>query len=424
MPSYAGAHATSKPPNRTLTWTGRILAVLLVMAAVAGIYGVWRLHVLPNRMFYGAAIVAAIIALATAAGLWLIQVPPTSGVKFSLLAALAVIGIAASSFAVKASLDITNTVEEWNQPKTPRTGYSIIALKTHADPVESLAGQTMGEIETDPNLALVEGAVQELVEVNLVPLPDPADIASQLTGQTIDAAVLDSNYLDMYEEANPDFYDSIKVLTTFELKAADVAQATPDAPTREPGTDAPFIVYISGIDTFGSIELTARSDVNILIVLNPATHKILLVNTPRDYYLQLHGTTGIKDKLTHAGLYGIQMSIDTLQDLYGISIDYYVRVNFTSLVRIVDTLDGINVESQYAFTSRYGHYYFAQGDNYLNGDQALAFSRERYAFEGGDRTRGQNQQQVIKGLIKKATQPGNLLRYNQMLDAVSGSVQM
>jgi LCP family protein required for cell wall assembly len=186
-------------------------------------------------------------------------------------------------------------------------------------------------------------------------------------------------------------------------------------------TTKPFVVYISGIDTYGAISTIARSDVNILAFVNPITHKILLVNTPRDYYVQLHGTTGTKDKLTHAGTFGIDMSIKTMEDLYSVKIDYYLRVNFSSLTSIIDSIGGIEINSAYAF--RMGQYWFDVGLNQLNGAQALAFSRERYSFEEGDRTRGQNQQRVIEAIIAKINNPINLLHYQQILTSLGDTVQ-
>lgn len=183
----------------------------------------------------------------------------------------------------------------------------------------------------------------------------------------------------------------------------------------------PFVVYISGIDTYGEVSTTSRSDVNILAVVNPQTKKILLVNTPRDYYVQLHGITGPKDKLTHAGIYGIDMSRDTMQDLYDIKIDYTVRINFTSLMNIVDALGGIEVQSDQAFSA--GGYNFNVGSNMLNSKQALAFSRERHSFADGDRQRGKNQQRVIEAVIAKASKPNIILNYQSVLSALSNSFQ-
>jgi len=186
-------------------------------------------------------------------------------------------------------------------------------------------------------------------------------------------------------------------------------------------TTKPFILYISGIDTYGDISTVSRSDVNIMVVVNPRTHKILLVNTPRDYYVQLHGTTGIRDKLTHSGIYGIDMSVKTMEDLYGTPINYYMRINFSSLTKIIDTLGGVDVNSQYQFTA--DNYSFNVGINHLNGKQALAFSRDRHSFEGGDRTRGSNQELVIEAIIAKMNNPQTIINYRQIIASLNGVIQ-
>lgn len=183
----------------------------------------------------------------------------------------------------------------------------------------------------------------------------------------------------------------------------------------------PYIVYISGIDTYGDVGRVARSDVNILAVVNPQTKKVLLVNTPRDYYVQLRGTTGVRDKLTHAGIYGVERSKGTLEDLYGTPINYTVRINFTSLLKMVDAVGGVDVFSDYAFSA--GGYEFIQGTNTLNAKQALAFARERKSFTEGDRTRGQNQQRVIEALIAKLGEPSTLVNYQQILSSLEGTFQ-
>ncbi|MFV0485217.1 MAG: LCP family protein [Candidatus Saccharimonadales bacterium] len=171
-----------------------------------------------------------------------------------------------------------------------------------------------------------------------------------------------------------------------------------------------FVLYTSGKDAGGSL-----SDVNQLAIVNPKTHKILLVNTPRDYYVPLAGKTGLSDKLTHAGTYGLDTSIKTLENLYDIDINYYAQINFDSLVNLVDTLGGIEVDSAYAFDE------FRVGINTLNGKQALRFARNRSAFDGGDRTRGENQQRVIAGIIRKLSNPSTVVNYTSILKSMEGS---
>ena len=192
------------------------------------------------------------------------------------------------------------------------------------------------------------------------------------------------------------------------------------------------MVYCSGIDARDSdVNIKSKSDVNILAVINPQTHQILLINTPRDYYLPL-AFNGELDKLTHAGLYGINESMNVLGNLYGVDVAYYVRVNFDGLVDIVDALGGIDVMSEYEFTSKrmeipnedgtgyyFDSYSFSEGMNHLDGRAALAFSRERYSFAAGDIQRGKNQMAVIKAIVNKATSSSALSNYQKVLNAVS-----
>ena len=181
-------------------------------------------------------------------------------------------------------------------------------------------------------------------------------------------------------------------------------------------------VYISGIDSRGSINEVSRSDVNILMLINKKTHSILMVNTPRDYYVPLSISGGVKDKLTHAGVYGIQCSTDTISMLYGINIDYYVKINFSGFENIINALGGVDVTLDYSLTIGNGAFTVHPGVNHLNGTQALAFSRERKAYADGDRQRGRNQMMIMEAAIKKACTPAILSNYSSVLSAVSDSV--
>ncbi|HSW77444.1 MAG TPA: LCP family protein [Candidatus Chromulinivoraceae bacterium] len=205
------------------------------------------------------------------------------------------------------------------------------------------------------------------------------------------------------------------------LDRIQVGRGTSQSALPELDETKPFSIYISGIDTYGGIDTVSRSDVNILAVVNPKLHKILLVNTPRDYYVQLHGTTGLRDKLTHSGLYGIDMSVKTMEDLYATPIDYYLRINFTSLVNIIDVLGGVDVDSAYNF--KVGSDNFVIGSNHLDGKKALEFTRDRYSFEEGDRTRGENQQRVIEAIISKMSGSSLLLHYPDILGSLQNSFQ-
>ena len=188
-------------------------------------------------------------------------------------------------------------------------------------------------------------------------------------------------------------------------------------------TKEPFVIYLSGVDTRGELTENARSDVNILAAVNPVTKRVALVNTPRDYYVDLAGTSS-KDKLTHAGLYGVETSMETLGNLYGVNVDHYIRINFAGFISIIDALGGVDVYSDQAFTSvgSPGYYdptTFVEGWNHLDGKSALAFARERHAFASGDIQRGINQMKVIDAMMNKIKSPTVLMSFSKLMDAVS-----
>lgn len=188
-------------------------------------------------------------------------------------------------------------------------------------------------------------------------------------------------------------------------------------------TKEPFVVYLSGVDNRGELTEKARSDVNILAVVNPTTKQAVLINTPRDYYVDLAGTDS-KDKLTHAGLYGVETSMATLGNLYGVDVEHYLRINFAGFINIIDAIGGVDVYSDQAFTSvgSPGYYdptTFAEGWNHLDGKSALAFARERHAFKTGDIQRGINQMKVIDAMANKLKSPALLMGFSKLMDAAA-----
>ena len=230
------------------------------------------------------------------------------------------------------------------------------------------------------------------------------------------AIIYNQAFNGVLEERIPGFTNSIRVLDSKRI-ATETANLATDI---EMGVD-PFVVYISGLDEYGPIETSGLSDVNILMVVNPITHQILLVTTPRDYYIPFPGVSGgARDKLTHAGVFGVQTSMAALAELYQVDVPFYVKVNFTSMVQIIDALGGIEVYSEQSFVR--GDLFVSQGWNFFNGAQALTFSRERKLIDGGDFQRGRNQQAVITGMMRRAMSPAILTRANDILASVSGSM--
>ena len=240
----------------------------------------------------------------------------------------------------------------------------------------------------------------------------------------VKAIILNEAYIDVIIETEgyEDFKDKVKELLMTEVKSKVEWYEQDDDSSIKLNSDV-FTLYISGIDTYGSVAKTSRSDVNIIAVVNTKTKQILLVSTPRDYYVPLSISNGVKDKLTHAGLYGINCSKDTLSMIYDLDIQYYFRLNFDGFIKIIDKLGGVTVHSDYAFTTRSGHYNIQVGDNKLNGKEALAFARERYALADGDRQRGRDQMEVIKAVINEMASSKLLYNYTDIMDAISDCFQ-
>lgn len=296
--------------------------------------------------------------------------------------------------------------------------YLIVLDNDKYNELEDLENKTIGVYENNS-----EGLTKALSDINNkidneeTSYTNLASLAEDLLCDHIDAILIEDSYKSILEEENVEFKDNTKSIynITVKIRIESISKEINVA-------EDPFNVYISGIDTYGTVDSVSRSDVNIVVTINPNTSKILLTTIPRDYYVQLHGTTGTKDKFTHAGIYGIDMSVETVEDLLDIDINYYVKINFTSLIKIVDTIGGIDAYSKYTFTSK-DKYRFVEGYNYMNGLQALSFSRTRKTLPGGDRTRGENQQAVIEAIIKKVSTPAIITKYNSILTSLAGSFQ-
>ena len=278
-------------------------------------------------------------------------------------------------------------------------------------------GYTSNELS---NINEALNKLNEEITIENIKYDDTVTMFEDLINQELDSVLIEESSMSIIYEQHEDYEGLFRTLYTINIKTEIEIAKEADV------TNQPFTIYISGIDSYGSIATVSRSDVNMVATINPKTKQVLLISAPRDYYVQLRGTTGYKDKLTHAGIYGIETSVGTLEDLLDADINYYVRVNFSSLEKIVDALGGVDVYSKYSFTSSKatgGTYYFSEGYNHMNGKQALAFSRERKRLPGGDRARGINQQAVIDGIIRKATSPAIITGYSKILNSLKDSFQ-
>ena len=238
---------------------------------------------------------------------------------------------------------------------------------------------------------------------------------SLLAGDT-KAILLNSVFENIIESEYPDYASKIKKIYTKELTK------TVETPKDVKGDS--FNVYISGIDTYGPISSVSRSDVNIIMTVNRETKKILLTTTPRDSYVPIaDGGNNQKDKLTHAGIYGVDASIHTLENLYGIDLNYYARLNFTSFLKLIDLLDGVDVYNDQEFTAHTNGKFYSVGNVHLDSERALGFVRERYSLADGDRDRGRNQQKVIVAILQKLTSTEALKNYDGIIKGLQDSIQ-
>lgn len=227
--------------------------------------------------------------------------------------------------------------------------------------------------------------------------------------------VLSGSYATLLESVDSNYASNLKTIYTYKIKKKNSNSANQvDSKV--------FNIYISGIDTYGPISTVSRSDVNIIMTVNMNTHKILLTTTPRDAYVKIPGGGADQyDKLTHAGIYGVETSEQTLEDLYGIKIDYYARINFTSFLKLIDQLGGVTVHNDQAFTQ--GKFDFPVGDIQMNSEQALGFVRERYNLDGGDNDRGKNQEKVISAILNKLASLKSVSNFTSIVNNLQDSVQ-
>ena len=304
---------------------------------------------------------------------------------------------------------------------------SMVVVVLKDDPAETLAdmkdyvfGVQYAVGEQDTKDAIADVNMQLGTEIQTQEYTSVQEQAFALEAGYVKAIIYNEGYTGMIADAISGYESNIKVIHRYEIKEKiEVPQQEKEFSI----TEDTFNIYLSGIDVFGPIETNSRSDVNIIATVNPKTRQILLSSTPRDYYVTIPGVSnGQKDKLTHAGIYGVDASIATLENLYDIEIPFYAKVNFTSIIQIVDQLGGVDVYSEYAFTT-IDNEVVKKGMNHFNGKQALSFARERKNVPGGDLQRGKNQEAVIVAMIRKMISPQLLVKASAIIDSVSGNIE-
>lgn len=405
---------------------GAVITIIVIMLSVVFMGLLAMTKMIPTIYMLIIGIVLAVIA----AIIWLLVWHTRYTGRFIGGTVLAVIMIAILAFGGFYINKTRSAISNISGETTEVTQMAVyVKSDDAADSVEATAGYTYG-ILSSLDRENTDGAVAHLnsqfgTEVQTKEYAGLTELADGILNGEVNAMLLNSGYLSVYEDMDgyTDFSTKIKEVGTVEVESTiqSAEESTPVEPITTANGGKVYTIYLSGIDTRGEMTAKSRSDVNIIATVNTDTHEILLVSTPRDYFVPLSISGGAPDKLTHAGIYGIDVCMDTLGMLYDIDINYYFRINFGGFVKVIDALGGITVNSDYDFDSKnILGYHFNKGENYLNGEQALIFARERYAFQEGDRQRGKNQMEVIRGVVKKALSPEILTSYSSILSSLDG----
>lgn len=398
---------------------GYILLLIYVLAAVCLLFFVFALGMIPTQYIIIAAVVMAIFAVIFAI-MHERKIPSIiASVLTVILTAVYVIG---AVYIGKTN----NTISDVTTAEVQTDVVSMYVMDD--DPAQTVNDAANYEIgimssvdreNTDKTIDSIESQLGS--QLNIQEYNTMFDLADALKSGEVGAIIINEAYVGIigdvenYEWMTTD----IRQITTVEHAVESSPEADAEVSDETQNT---FVMYLSGIDTYGGISARSRSDVNILAVVNTDTKNILLLSTPRDFYVDYSVTGGAKDKLTHAGIYGIDASIDALERLYDIDVNYYLRINFTGFMDVIDALGGISVYSDYEFTVN-NVKTFQKGYNDVNGREALAFARERYSFADGDYQRGRNQMEVIRAVINKAASSSLLVNYTSVMDAIAGSFE-
>ena len=405
---------------------GAVITIIVIMLSVVFMGLLAMTKMIPTIYMLIIGIVLAVIA----AIIWLLVWHTRYTGRFIGGTVLAVIMIAILAFGGFYINKTRSAISNISGETTEVTQMAVyVKSDDAADSVEATAGYTYG-ILSSLDRENTDGAVAHLnsefgTEVQTKEYAGLIELADGILNGEVNAMLLNSGYLSVYEDMDgyTDFSTKIKEVGTVDVESTiqSAEESTPIEPITTANGGKVYTIYLSGIDTRGEMTAKSRSDVNIIATVNTDTHEILLVSTPRDYFVPLSISGGAPDKLTHAGIYGIDVCMDTLGMLYDIDINYYFRINFGGFVKVIDALGGITVNSDYDFDSKnILGYHFNKGENYVNGEQALIFARERYAFQEGDRQRGKNQMEVIRGVVKKALSPEILTSYSSILSSLDG----
>ncbi|MCR8967479.1 LCP family glycopolymer transferase CpsA [Streptococcus zalophi] len=416
--SYSSRRTKQKSSNSFDFFRGINIALLVIYSLLSGLFlfNIFKYNFLNVR--YINVFIAVSLILFFLISLFLIVKKKAKIFTLILLIFLSV-GAGCGLYFTKSTIDVSNKLNE--TASYSEIEMSVVVPKDSEITDISQLDNVLAPLNSDrSNIeALIDNIKTEKNQTLTVETIESyaAAYESLIAGEE-PAMVMSNAYSSLLEIKHPNFSDNLKTIFTYK-----VVKQIEKPDLHVTNTDS-FNIYISGIDTYGSISSVSRSDVNIILTVNRKTNKVLLTTTPRDAYVQIpDGGNNQYDKLTHAGIYGVEASIHTLENLYDIKIDYYVRINFTSFLKLIDLLGGVEVENDQAFTSHIGGINFPIGKVQMNSEMAFAFVRERYSLENGDKDRGRNQTKVIAAIIDKLTSVNAITNYTNIINGLGDSIQ-
>lgn len=416
--SKSSNKSSSKKRKKIPLFFKIFFAIYLAISVIFFAY-VITLNMLPTMYLVIIGILDAIITGAISFGIIKRNKKIVGNVICTILA-VAVIGVYAYIFNyLNATMSFIDTMSE--EIEETEDYYVITLNNGKFNELEDINEKNLHVFSTGDEYNDVKNEISSKVKVYFKEDESLKQLADDILAFKSYVALVSSSQYQMIKDDYTDFDTKTKIIYTATHKINNTVEEIKDENSEHTIENGVFNVYISGIDTSGNISNVSRSDANILATVNTNTHEVLLTSIPRDYYVTLHSKKA-KDKLTHSGIYGINETIKTVEDVLDTDINYYVRVNFTTLIKLVDTLGGIDVVSDYAFSTQ--GYNFVKGTNHLNGEKALAFSRERHSFTDGDNQRVKNQQKVLEAIMKKCLNSTTILtKYTSILSSLSGSFQ-
>lgn len=412
--------ATSKKgrkDNKALDTFFKLIAFAYVVITIIFYIAILKLNLLPGWVITIFTIAEIVFTLAMVIGL----VKRHKTYKLTIISLIIILFVSGIYIYVTnyALATISFLGDVFQETKETDEYYLIVRKDSSYAKIEDIENKNIHFFQVADD---VKSELTKKVRVTLVNQENLLDLGNKLIDKNVDVILTSATQYSMLGDEIKNFRESTKILYTIKHEI-QTSTKTAEKGSKYSVKSGKFNVYISGIDTSGSISNVARSDANILMTVNTNTHEALLTSIPRDYYVTLH-SYGAKDKLTHSGIYGINETVKTVEDLLDTDINYYVRVNFTTVIKLVDKLGGVDVYSDYSFTTSDKLYTFKKGYNHMNGKEALRFSRERYSFASGDNQRVKNQQHVIEAIMKKVLNSTTLLtKYTDILDSLKGSFQ-